>query len=93
MSDEDHEELSPLHRVMVHVQARLDTNMLHADRHPDPDVRHDSGIRCQAYRIVMDELREAVAVVAKTQVDRIVAKRAKHLLIANEAAVKAMKVV
>lgn len=93
MSEEDHEELSPLHRVMNRIQARLDTNVIHADRHPDHNIRYDAAVRCQAYRLVMSELNEALTIVAKTQVDRIVAKRAKQLLIANEAAIKAMKVV
>jgi len=75
VSSEDHEELSPLHRLRKRIQARLDTNLKHADSHRDPNVRSSAAIRVQCYRLVMSELSDTLTEVAKDNVDRILAAR------------------
>lgn len=89
MSSEDHEELSPLHRLEWAIKARLETNELHADRHPDAAARYDSKIRAEVYRLVLAEIFDAIDTVAKMQVDRLVAAK-KSPVVVTEAAVRAM---
>lgn len=91
MSTEDHEELSPLHRLMDRIKGRMEMNQRHADRHPDPYVRSDAAVRVACYRLVMGELHDTLAEVAKDQVDRIIAGRLKHQAVTTDVAVKAMK--
>jgi hypothetical protein len=75
MSGTDHEELSPLHRLMTRIRGRLEMNERHADRHPDFNMRSDAAIRVECYRLVVSELNDTLAEVAKDQVDRIIAAR------------------
>lgn len=75
MAEEDHEELSPLHRLAEMVRLRLESNECVADKHPDHEVRRNGKIRAEVYRLMRAEIEDAIADVAKTQVDRIIARR------------------
>lgn len=93
MSDEMHEDVSPLHAVKIRIEQRMEMNERHMESHPNPNVRHDAGIRVEVYRLVQCELRQAIDEAADIHVGRVVAGRIKDQAVATQASVKAMKAV
>lgn len=77
MSDEVHEELSPLHRLMSRVKARREADEERAELTRNPFNRSEAEVRVATYRLVEAEVFTAITEVAKDQVDRIVAARRK----------------
>jgi hypothetical protein len=87
---EQHEDLSPLHRLRVTLGLRMATNELHAERHPDPNVRSDALVRVETSRLVLSEVDRAIDQAGKAWVDLVVASRAKQEAITSAGAVKAI---
>jgi len=72
---EDHEELSPLHRLMNRVKARREREEETAARTFSPHNRSEAEVRVATYKLVEAEIRTAITEVAHVQVDRAIAKR------------------
>lgn len=75
MSVEDHEELSPLHRLMTRVKLRREHEEAKAARTFSPNVRSEAEMMAAAFRIAEGEIRKAITEVAHAQVERALAKR------------------